>query len=121
MKDGMMRLILGFLLLTLSVGSLWAEEAQMEPRKCFTPAQTREISNRLKLADPFKILKNIAISIKAEPLRNQLCQWGKIYVYEMTFLPPNGKVMRPYVNATDGTPLNRRQASPPVAREPEAP
>ena len=116
-----MRLVIVFLVLSLSVGSLWAQEAQMEPRQCFMPVQAREITNRMKLADPFKILKNISNSIKAEPLHNRLCQWGKTYVYEMTFLPPGGKVMRIYVNAVDGTPLNRRPAAPPAAREPGVP
>jgi len=116
-----MRLLLGALLLTLSVGSVWAQQPQIEPRKCFTPAQSRDISTHMKLADPFKILKNIANSIKAEPLHNQLCQWGKTYVYEMTFLPPDGKVRREYVNAADGSPINRRAMASPPARAPEVP
>ncbi len=116
-----MRLLLGAFILTLSVGSVWAQQPQIEPRKCFTPAQSRDISTHMKLADPFKILKNIANSIKAEPLRNQLCQWGKTYVYEMTFLPPDGKVRREYVNAADGSPINRPAAASPAAREPGAP
>ena len=76
-------------------------------RTCLSPAETRAAIQERKLIDPFPMLRNAARSGGAEPLRSRLCRWDDKYVYEMALLRRDGKVVRIYVDAVDGKPVQR--------------
>jgi len=44
----------------------------------------------------------------ADPLRSRLCRWNDEYVYEITLLRRDGKVMNVFIKAEDGSLVNAR-------------
>ncbi|MDF2120469.1 hypothetical protein PY365_33390 [Roseiarcaceae bacterium H3SJ34-1] len=74
-------------------------------RTCLSPSETRETIAQRKLVDPLVSMRN-ATRGGAEPLRTRLCRWGDKFVYEMALLRRDGKVVRVFVDAADGSPVN---------------
>jgi hypothetical protein len=75
------------------------------PRTCLSPSETRETITQRKLVDPLVSMRN-ATRGGAEPLRTRLCRWGDKFVYEMALLRRDGKVVRVFVDASDGSTVN---------------
>ncbi len=69
---------------------------------CLPPSEARTVITRNKLANPLPALRSIAQRGRAEPLRSRLCRMDDRFVYEMTMLRRDGKVVRVFVDAQDG-------------------
>ncbi len=78
-------------------------------RTCLTAAETRTAIAENGLLDPLNVLKSTAGTTKAEPLRNRLCRWNQDFVYEISLLRHDGKVIRTFVRASDGKTINGRE------------
>lgn len=75
---------------------------------CMSPSEARNAISRKKLANPLSALRAVARRSQAEPLRSRLCRMNERFVYEMTMLRRDGKVLRVFVDAQDGrTPVAR--------------
>ena len=69
---------------------------------CLSASEARAAIARNKLANPLPALRSIAQRGRAEPLRSRLCRMDDRFVYEMTMLRRDGKVVRVFVDAQDG-------------------
>ena len=93
--------------LALSLPALGAETPN-RARHCLNPAETREAVARNKFTDPAAALRSAAAVAHADPLRSRLCRWNDDYVYEITLLRRDGKVMNVFIKAEDGSLVNAR-------------
>ena len=93
--------------LALSLPALGAETPN-RARHCLNPAETREAVARNKFTDPAAALRSAAAVAHADPLRSRLCRWNDEYVYEITLLRRDGKVMNVFIKAEDGSLVNAR-------------
>ncbi len=72
-------------------------------RVCFSPAETREKIISRRLGEPFRLLRGATGRMQGEaPLRARLCRWNDDYVYEISLLRRDGRVIHVYLNATSG-------------------
>lgn len=78
-----------------------AEEAEPQ-RACFSTAQTREKIELLKLADPFACMRMARERTKGEPLGARLCRNGAAFVYEISVVRPDGRIVRVLFDAATG-------------------
>ena len=69
---------------------------------CMAQSEARVAIARNKLASPLPALRALARRTQAEPLRSRLCRINERFVYEMTMLRRDGKVVRAFVDALDG-------------------
>jgi uncharacterized membrane protein YkoI len=83
-------------------------EGDEHRRVCMSPAETRENVATHKLRDPMALLREAAHQTRAEPLGTRLCRWNDRFVYEMSLLRRDGKVLRVYVDAVSGDSLSTR-------------
>ena len=93
--------------LALSLPALGAETPN-RARHCLNPAETREAVAKNKFTDPAAALRSAAAVAHADPLRSRLCRWNDDYVYEITLLRRDGKVMNVFIKAEDGSLVNAR-------------
>ena len=96
------RMLAAFGALALAVPALGAE-AQETVHACLTPSEAREAVIANKFADPMSALRTAAAHSHAEALRSRLCRWNEEFVYEITLLRRDGKVIKVLIKATDGT------------------
>lgn len=73
-------------------------------RKCYSPAETLDAIAANRLVKPGEALSAAAASTKAEALNARLCQWDGRFIYEITLLRSDGKVLRVTVDAATGRP-----------------
>jgi uncharacterized membrane protein YkoI len=92
----------------LACGSALGVEAARPPLACLNPADAREALTRNKFTDPAAALRSAAAVAHADPLRSRLCRWNDDYVYEITLLRRDGKVMRVVIKADDGSLVTAR-------------
>ena len=78
-------------------------EAGKPARLCLNPVDTREALVKNKFTDPAAALRSAAAVAHADPLRSRLCRWNEDYVYEVTLLRRDGKVMQVFIKADDGS------------------
>jgi hypothetical protein len=88
---------------------LVVEAQQRAGVACMSPSEARTAIGRNKLANPLPALRTQARRAQAEPLRSRLCRINERFVYEMTMLRRDGRVVRVFVDAQDG----RTPVSPP--------
>jgi uncharacterized membrane protein YkoI len=92
--------------LVLALGSLTATAAMAsEPvpeHECFSAAQTRENISAHKLAEPFRLMKSAAARFQAEAIGVKLCRWKEGFVYEISLLRHDGRVIHAFTNAATG-------------------
>ena len=93
--------------LALSI-SAHVAEAQEVARACLTPAETREAAFTNNFSDPVVALRTAAAHAHAEALRSRLCRWNEEFVYEITLLRRDGKVIKVLIKAVDGTLIGAR-------------
>ena len=77
-------------------------------RACLSPTETRESVATHQLREPMVLLRDAARETRADPLNARLCLWDEKYVYEMSLLRRDGRVLRIFVDATSGTKLPPR-------------
>jgi hypothetical protein len=78
------------------------------PPICLNGDQTREEIAAHRLLQPFTALKSASATIKAEPLSAKLCKFGEEYIYEITLLHRNGRVIHLVRDAATGDMVNSR-------------
>lgn len=82
---------------------------------CLSSAETREAVKQHRLLEPFAVLKSAQSQFKAEALSAKLCRQGDDYVYEITLLHRDGRLVRPIMNAATGKFIemrHHREAAP---------
>ena len=98
----------------------WAEARATEDqarlnRICLNAAETREEVKARKLLEPFVALKMAAAERKAEALSARLCHRGDEFIYEITLLHRDGRLVRVEMEANSSKLISR---APREAREP---
>jgi hypothetical protein len=95
--------------------------AGAEPRPgkpvCLSAAETREEVKAHKLLEPFAALKFAAQQRKAEALSAKLCHSGDVFIYEITLLHRDGRLVHVQMDAGTGKLI----AHAPHEREPREP
>lgn len=106
----------------LMVGGVGANGAEIEHGAvkpvCLNPAETREAVKARRLIEPFAALKSAATQRKAEALSARLCHVGDEFLYEITLLHRDGRLVHVEMNAATGKLLSR---PPRESREPSEP
>ena len=109
-----------------------AAEAELHPVAaklvCLNAAETREMVKSRRLLEPFAALKFAAAQRKAEALSARLCRAGDDFVYEITLLHRDGRLVHVEMEAATGKiasrparePRESREAHEPQSREPPA-
>jgi len=86
-------------------------EPRSPPRPiCLNEAETREIVKTRHLVEPYTALRTAAAIRKAEAIRAKLCHVGDDFVYEITLLHRDGRLVRVLVDAANGRLLPPRAA-----------
>ena len=80
-------------------------------RACLSPQETRESVAAHQLREPLTLLRDAARETRAEPLNSRLCRWDEQFVYEMSLLRRDGRVLRIFVDATSGNKIPARETS----------
>jgi hypothetical protein len=80
--------------------------AQGRLRDCLNTPETAEMITREQLSSPALALRTASAHQRAEPLRLVLCRLDGDFVYQITLLRRDGKVLRSRVRARDGVLLN---------------
>jgi uncharacterized membrane protein YkoI len=87
-----------------------AAHAQTERKRvCLSAAETREAVASHRLIEPFIALKSTRErerARRADLLAIKLCRWNDEFVYEITLLRNNGKLVHVFTNAADGKAMN---------------
>lgn len=96
-----MGVMLTMVAMTASLAVPTAAQAQ-SARACLSPAETRESVAAHQLREPLTLLREAARETRAEPLNSRLCRWNEQYVYEMSLLRRDGRVLRVFVDAASG-------------------
>ena len=100
------------------VGGVGANAAEVEhgavKSVCLNPAETREEVKARRLIEPFAALKYAAAQRKAEALSARLCHIGDEFIYEITLLHRDGRLVHVEMEATTGKIVSRPPREPPV-------
>jgi len=91
------------------MASASANAAETEPVRaaaakpvCLNAAETREEVKSRHLIEPFAALKFAAAQRKAEALSAKLCHTGDDFIYEITLLHRDGRLVHVEMEATTG-------------------
>jgi uncharacterized membrane protein YkoI len=103
-----------------------ANAAEAEPRAaaklvCLNAAETREMVKSRRLLEPFAALKSAGGQRKAEPLSARLCRAGDDFVYEITLLHRDGRLVHVEMEAASGKIVSRPAHEPREPHEPRDP
>ncbi len=108
------------------MGCAAANGAEVEPhaaakKVCLSAAETREMVKSRRLLEPFAALKAAGAQRKAEPLSARLCRAGDDFVYEITLLHRDGRLVHVQMEAGTGKIASRPTREPHGPREPHEP
>jgi hypothetical protein len=99
--------------LSLATAAVAARGAEAEPRVpptkpvCLSAAETRDEVKTHKLLEPFAALKFAAQQRKAEALSAKLCHAGDEFIYEITLLHRDGRLVHVQMKAGTGKLISR--------------
>jgi hypothetical protein len=79
-----------------------------EERVCFSTAQTREKILTHGLFEPFHVMRSAAGRWQAEALGVKLCRRSEEFVYELSLLRHDGRVIHVFINAKTGQPMGSK-------------
>jgi hypothetical protein len=86
-------------------------EAHSAPKPaCLPPSETREEIKARRFLEPFAVLRSAAAQFKAEALSAKLCRLGDEFVYEITLLHRDGRLVHAVMNAATGKLISARNA-----------
>ena len=88
---------------------------------CLNAAETREMVKSRHLLEPFAALKFAGAQRKAEALSARLCRTGDDFIYEITLLHRDGRLVHVEMEAGTGKIASRPPHEPHEAREPHEP
>ncbi len=97
----------------------WANEAEEHvavKRACLPPSEAREEIKARHFHEPFAVLKSAAAEFKAEALSAKLCRLGDEFVYEITLLHRDGRLVHVVMNAATGKLIGARNAREPMPK-----
>lgn len=77
--------------------------------ECFSTARTREHIMTRKLAEPFTSMQAASRHIQGEPIAARLCRIDEDLIYEISFLQPDGRIVKFLVDAASGKPHSARK------------
>ena len=77
---------------------------------CLNAAETRETVKSRRLLEPFAALKFAAAQRKAEALSAKLCHTGEEFIYEITLLHRDGRLVHVEMEAGTGKIASRAGA-----------
>ena len=107
------------------VGGACAQAAELEHAAvkpvCLSPAETREQVKTRRFVEPFAALKSAAAQRKAEPLSARLCHIGDEFIYEITMLHRDGRLVHVEMEAATGKLMPRVSREPRETHEPREP
>ena len=110
-----------------SIGCPAAKAAEAEVRlvaakpACLNAAETREAVKSRHLLEPFAALKFAGAQRKAEALSAKLCRTGDDFIYEITLLHRDGRLVHVEMEAGTGKIGSRPPHEPHEAHEPHEP
>jgi hypothetical protein len=84
--------------------------------ECYSIADTRREIAEHKLADPFPSMQAASVMAQAEALSARLCRSGDIFVYEISLLRRDGRIVKTLVDAASGKPHPMRIEPKPEPR-----
>ena len=90
-------------------------------RVCLNAAETREMVKTRRLLEPFAALKFASAQRKAEALSAKLCHTGEDFVYEITLLLRDGRLVHVDMEAGTGKIASRPAHEPHETREQHEP
>jgi uncharacterized membrane protein YkoI len=103
-----------------------ADAAEAEPPHvaaarsvCLNAAETREEIKSRRLIEPFAALKFAAAQRKAEALSARLCHTGDDFIYEITLLHRDGRLVHVEMEAATGKVVVRPAHEPRETHEPQ--
>jgi len=110
MRCAWLALALTLILWTPALGAVRATHVVRAPhavrttheRVCLTAAQAREMIALHRLAEPFRLMKAVAHRFQGEALRVKLCRRKDEFIYEISLLRRDGRVIHVVVNAVTG-------------------
>lgn len=115
-----MRLIPLTLLMVLAASAAPAKGAR-RVWSCMNVSETREAVAAHRLIEPMRAVRSAEKSTRAEPLHSRLCQSHEMFIYELTLLRRDGKVIRLFMNAANGVFLKHKaraeRGRPKIVRE----
>jgi uncharacterized membrane protein YkoI len=82
-----------------------AATAQAEPareRVCYSARETREKIAAHGLAEPLRLMRATAGRLQADAVAVKLCLLNQELVYEISLVRRDGRVIRVYLNASNG-------------------
>jgi hypothetical protein len=85
---------------------------------CLNAAETRETVKTRRLLEPFAALKFASAQRKAEALSAKLCRTGEDFVYEITLLLRDGRLVHVDMEAGTGKIASRPAREPHETHEP---
>jgi hypothetical protein len=118
-------LALALAVLGAGAGVARAAEAEAHPegrpeahlaikRPCLPQNETREEIKERHFLEPYAVLKSAAAQFKAEALSAKLCHLGDEFVYEITLLPRDGRLVHAVMSASTGKLISARNAREPL-------
>ena len=111
--------VLALALFVVGVGLARAGEADVHVairNFCLPPSETREEIKTHRLLEPFAVLKSAAAQFKAEALSAKLCHLGDEFVYEITLLHRDGRLVHAVMSAVSGKLLGAHNAREPLPK-----
>ncbi|MEK4035658.1 hypothetical protein WOC76_05190 [Methylocystis sp. IM3] len=81
-----------------------AAERASPRSQCFSTAQTREKIEAHKLVDPFACMRAAARDQNGEALGARLCRREEAFIYEISVLRPDGRLVKAVYDASTGKP-----------------
>ena len=96
--------------MTASLATPAAAQAE-RVRACLSAQETRDSVAAHQLREPLTLLRDAARETRAEPLNSRLCRWNEQFVYEMSLLRRDGRVLRVFVDAASGQKIPARETS----------
>jgi hypothetical protein len=77
-------------------------QATTRLRSCLIPSEAREAIALHRLSEPFEAMRNAATQMRAEAVGERLCRWNDQFIYEITLLRRDGRVIHLYIDAASG-------------------
>ncbi len=75
-------------------------------QECLSAKDSREMVLSGHLLEPLQVMKNLTSLSRSEPVSIKLCRWDSVYIYDVTLLHRDGKLLRVFVDAISGKTVN---------------
>lgn len=77
-------------------------------RQCYSTGETRERIAADGLSDPFRAMQKASSRMQAEALAAKLCRGGDEFIYEVSLLRRDGKILRSFIDARSGQIIDKK-------------